>query len=166
MACRGVHFALSPEDAALLLGCSSDQALLEVIQSDIEERYFASQEWCYETDKAWDAIHRCLAAGYLIPDDGPYPGSLAILGGKQLYGGDDYVVSLVPAEKLQATAEHLAGITETMLRDRYFSLDETDYEECMSEEDFKYTLEYFSGLPEFFKRAAEAGRTVIFTVDQ
>jgi hypothetical protein len=32
-----------------------------------------------------------------------------------------------------------------------------------SDEDFEYTLSNFDGLPEFFARAAEAGRHVVFT---
>jgi hypothetical protein len=166
VACRGVHFALTDEDLKLVLSCDSDDALVDLIQCEIEERYLEAKDWSYETDKAWDAIHRCLAAGYLIPDDGPYPASFAVLGGKELHAGSTYIVSLVLPAQVAATSEYLAQVTEQFLRSRYFDLDEEDYGLPLTEEDFSYTAEYFSGLPGFFRRAADAGRAVIFTVDQ
>ena len=166
MACRGVHFALPVEDLDRVLACTTHDDLIDVIQSDIEERYFEAGEWCYETDKAWDAIHRCLAAGYLIPDDGPYPASLAILGGKPLHKGPEYIVPLTPSSQVAATATFLACVSEEHLRARYFALDEHNYGVSLLEEDFAYTWEYFSGLAEFFSRAANRGLSVLFTVDQ
>lgn len=166
MACRGVHFALAAEDLDRVLACETDDDLIDIIQGDIEERYFEAGEWCYETDKAWDAIHRCLAGGYLAPGEGPFPASLAILGGKQLHEEQEYIVSLATSSQVEATAAFLAGVTEEHLRARYFALDEDDYGISLSEEDFAYTWEYFSGLVEFFSRAASRGLAVVFTVDQ
>jgi Domain of unknown function (DUF1877) len=36
----------------------------------------------------------------------------------------------------------------------------------LTEDDFEYTWAYFEDLPAFFRKAALAGRSVIFTVDQ
>jgi len=58
VACRGVHFAITESDAARLLGAPDDTRVLEIIQDEIEEQW--DEEWLYQTDKAWDAIHRCL----------------------------------------------------------------------------------------------------------
>jgi hypothetical protein len=166
MACRGVHFALSPEDRDRVLACESDEDLVRLISEEIEEEYMASKEWCVETDKAWDAIHRCLAAGYLIPEDGPYPRSYCILGGRELHKGTNYIVSLVTADQAAELYPALESVTAEWMRNRYFALDDEDYAVPLTEEDFEYTWAYFEDLPAFFRKAALAGRSVIFTVDQ
>ncbi|RYZ66010.1 MAG: DUF1877 family protein, partial [Proteobacteria bacterium] len=64
MACRGVHFAITNDDLAALLNADSDGDVMEVVQS-VEERWEANEGFICETDKAWDAIHRCLSDGSL-----------------------------------------------------------------------------------------------------
>ncbi len=93
MACRGVHFAISADEQARILSAVDDEAVLTLVQDVIEERW--DKEWLYESDKAWDAIHRCLTDGTLRPNRGTYPLKLAVLGGRQLYSADDYIISLV-----------------------------------------------------------------------
>jgi hypothetical protein len=59
-----------------------------------------------EIDKAWDAIHRALTDGTLEP--GAFPLGRAILGGRQLHRGDDYIVALVTKLEVPAVAGALA----------------------------------------------------------
>jgi len=99
MACRGVHFAIAEVDAKRLLSAPSDDAILEIIQDDIEERW--EEEWLYQSDKTWDAIHRCLSDGTLGPDGGTYPLKLAVLNGRRLYSRDDYIVSPVTLDEVR-----------------------------------------------------------------
>jgi hypothetical protein len=58
----GVHFALVEKDARRMQRARGNDALQEVLE-EIEERW--DRRWLQETDKAWDAIHRCLTDGYL-----------------------------------------------------------------------------------------------------
>jgi Domain of unknown function (DUF1877) len=64
MAGRGVHFALTAEEEARLVDepDGDDDHLIDVL-GEIEERW--DRDWLVETDKAWDAIHRCLTDGTL-----------------------------------------------------------------------------------------------------
>ena len=94
------------------------------------------------------------------------PLSLAVLGGRQLHSGDEYIISLVAPDDVKKVAVAIATIDETWFRDRYDAIDPNDYGYPKSQEDFGYTWEYFQSLPPFFKRAGDAGRYVIFTVDQ
>jgi len=165
MACRGVHFAITDEDLEALRAAESDEDLIEVIQEEIEERWEKAQGFVCETDKAWDAIHRCLTDGRLEFENGNEPLSLCILGGEQLHSGDDYIVSLVLQPQLRPLADALTKITQEFMRERYFELPD-DYDMAKSQEDCQYTWDWFSDLPEFFDRAEKAGRHVIFTVDQ
>jgi hypothetical protein len=63
-------------------------------------------------------------------------------------------------------ASALAKITKTWMRKHYDQLDpEEDNEVEMGDEDFGYTWENLLDVRRFYKKAAEAGRAVIFTVD-
>ena len=164
MACRGVHFAITQGDADRLLRATSDESVLEIVQEDIEQRW--DEGWLYESDKAWDAIHRCLTDGSLDQDGGTYPLKLAILGGKQLHAGDHYIISLVTPGEVRDVASQLSKIDMNWLRQQYNAIDPEQYGMPKSEDDWQYTWDYYAGLPEFFSRAARADRYVIFTVDQ
>jgi hypothetical protein len=165
LGCLGVHFALDPADQEKVLAADDDEALLDVIQDDIEER-LDDDGFSFQTDKAWDAIHRCLTDGTLTFGPGGSALSYCILGGRPLYSGDDYIVSYVEPQQVAACAQALRAISRAELRSRYFALDPEEYGYPLSDEDFEYTWGNFEGLPEFFEKAAKAKRPVIFTADQ
>ncbi len=62
MSCLGVHFALTEDQVKeQLAGIESDSDRLAFLQEEIEERVFDElPELAGESDKAWDAIHRCM----------------------------------------------------------------------------------------------------------
>lgn len=72
---------------------------------------------------------------------------------------------MTPGEAKEVAAE-IAVIDEAWLRGTYDGIDAEDYGYPKSTEDFEYTWSYFQSLPPFFKRAGNAERYVIFTVDQ
>lgn len=162
MACRGVHFAIEAAQAERLLAAEDDEELVGIVKDEIEEAW----ELAFETDKAWDALHRCLSNGTLLSDEGEPPLNRVFFGGRTLNEGDDYFVVLVTPAEVKEIAAALAGVTEAWLRSRYFDVPFPDYQGEKSEEDWQYTLGNFEGLPEFFAHAAREGRHVIFTLDQ
>ena len=83
MACRGLFLALSSAQRERLLSLRTDSERIEYIQEDIEAAWDA--EHLLETDKAWDAIHRCLADGTLTTAHSANPLGKLILGGRHLY---------------------------------------------------------------------------------
>lgn len=163
MACRGVHFAITASEADRLLK-AEEESRIDIVQSEIEER--GEEDWLYQTDKAWDAIHRCLCDGTLDPDGGSYPLKLAVLNGAQLYSEDDYILSLVTPTEVRDVADALAAIDQQWLRTQYDGIDPEDYGVEKTETDWEYTWDYFEGLVPFFQRAAKAERYVLFSVDQ
>jgi len=163
MGCRGVHFAIDDSTAARLLQAGSDEERMYVVQ-EIEERW--DEEYLYQTDKAWDAIHRCLTDGKLSFAGGSYPLNRCILGGRSLYEGDDYILVLISPEEVRHLSESLPMIDRSEFHRRYFQIDPKDYGLPLSEEDFEYTWDWFDGLAAFFQMASAKGRAVIFTVDQ
>ena len=98
-------------------------------------------------------------------EGGSEPLSLCVLGGEQLYEGDDYIVTLVTHDRLRPLANALATITPEFIAERYWAMPD-DYQQPKSDEDCQYTWDWFSDLPAFFERAEKAGRHVIFSVDQ
>lgn len=161
MACRGVHFALTPEEAARLDAARDDDELMAMIEA-VEDRW--DRDWLVETDKAWDAIHRCLTGGTL--EYGPTPLHGCILGEASRYEGEDYIVNLLGPAEVKGVAAAIRDIDEARMRRDYFAIDPEDYDSAISEEDFAYTWENFRDLQEFFEKAARHDRAVVFTVDQ
>jgi hypothetical protein len=169
MGCRGVHFAILPTIGDRLKQAKSNEDVLKIAQEEIEGAW--DKDWLCQTDKAWDAIHRCLTDGGLSIQPEPYPLALCILGGRQLYEPESeyrrgYFISLVEAEEVPKVSAAIGAIGRDDMRRRYFALDPDQYDGPMGDQDWEYTWEYFADLQRFFAKAAHAGRAVLFCVDQ
>jgi hypothetical protein len=167
MSCLGVHFALTEKEVAHLRSLDDEQDRLEHLQEVIEEHYLNDEkQFAAESDKSWDAMHRALADGQLSWDGGDYPLNHTILAGELLYTDSDYIMSLKTPEQVRDVAAALASITEADFRRRYDAIDSKSYGCPLTDDDFRYTWELFQGVREFYARAAQAGRFVLFTADQ
>jgi hypothetical protein len=169
MSSRGVHFAITDEQMRQLLRASrqGNEGVLDLmaeIEEDWDERHLV------ETDKGWEAIHRCLTNdntpwGELNRRKGSYPLRLCILGGTRLYKSWDWTITLVRPDQVPAVAEALKKVNKKWLRERFFALDPKACRYPITEEEFAYLLSCFKGLPQLFARAAKEGRAVVFSVD-
>jgi hypothetical protein len=160
---RGVHFAIDePTSQRLLAAVGDDEALMSLIE-EIEQAW--DLEHLAQSDKAWDAIHRCLTDGQLLYENGDYPLNRVIAGGRQLHEGDDYTVSFVPPSEVRDVATALETVTAAWFRDRYMTVLPKDYSLNYGEEDLEYSWSWFEGVKALFALAASEGRAVIFTVD-
>ncbi len=167
MACLGVHFALTAEEAKTLKSFKNDSERLEHLQEEIEETYINGRPGLFaETDKAWDAMHRLLSDGELSYYDGPEPLRFAVIGGDPIYAERDYIMSLKTPEQVKAVAAALPTITKAGFREKYNLMDEAKYGCPKSDEDFEYTWDWFTGVVTLYQKAAEEGRFVLFTADQ
>src|SRR5262245_15296288 len=164
MGARGVHFAVTSEQLARLLAASDDDGLMEVIEQ-IEDAW--DKDHLAESDKAWEAIHRCLTDGSLLYESGEYPLNHVICGGRQLHRGEEYTVSLVTPEQVKDVSAAIDPLTEHWMRERYFSmLKPNGYAGDIGEDDLGYTWPWFENVRDLYRKAAASGRAVIFTVDQ
>jgi hypothetical protein len=164
MSCLGVHFALTDADVATLIDLETDEARLAYVRDVLEERELGGPG-AAESDKAWDAMHRVLADGELTLEGGEYPLSHVVLGGQSLYDGDDFLMTLKTAAEVRDIAHALRELSEAEFRLRYAGLG-PDYDGEPGEEDLVYTWEWFQGVRDLYLRAAEAGKSVLFTADQ
>jgi len=162
MANRAVLFAIDSLDEQNLLNAHGDEAVMREIEA-IEERW--DKEWLCELDKAWDAIHRALTDGKLEWTNGEYPLNHAIIGGRQLYEGEDYVVTFVEASQVKDLAVALKVVDATTLKQGYDLINPDDYQFAGWDDDYEYTVGWFDHLAPFYVKAAEASRSVVFTVD-
>jgi hypothetical protein len=161
MANRGVHFALTNSQTQALLAAQNDDELISIIE-EIEDEW--NEEYLAQSDKAWDAIHRCLTDGSLLYESGQYPLSHCICGGQQLHSGEDYTVSFVSATQVKDVEVALSQIIEHWMREQYFNIPQNEYG-MLSDDDFQYTWTWFQEVRQLFKKASINGRAVIFTVD-
>jgi hypothetical protein len=167
MSGRGVHFSLSEDEVQELLRFDRDCERLEHLREVIEDEYVEGQpERVAESDKAWDAMHRIFAIWGMPAGSGEFPLADVVLGGESIYGEDDCVMSLKTPKQVARAAAALAEVDEREFRRRYFALDPADYGTPPTEQDLAYTWEWFIEVREFWMRAAEERRYVLFTVDQ
>lgn len=170
MSCLGVLFAIDEEQAAELQRLPRKNRVA-YIQEEIEEMYFAERtDDLAELDKSWDAMHRLLTDGDLLFSNSREPLTGVILGGEVLYGDfldeDDYIITYKTPQRVQQIAAAVMELSEAEFRQRYFALDEAAYGFPVNEEDCQYTWEWFAASRPFWRRAAENGYGVLFTVDQ
>lgn len=167
MGCLGVHFAITVEQMKGLLEAAEqgDEAVAEFM-FDIEEGW--DKEWLQQSDKAWDPIHRALTLdntddGCLNDEDGPFPLLLCVMGGQNIYRGDDYHMRLIRPDEVADVAEALEKVSASWFRARLFTIDPENCEYPIDEDEFEYAWSWFRDYPGFFRKAARAGRAVLFT---
>ena len=161
MGVRAVHFALTAEESSRLMDTPhmTDDMVMAFVE-EIEGRW--DKEWLQETDKAWDAIHRCLTDGKLEYDDTPL--HMCVLAHDNLLDDDDgYTVCHADADEVKQVAAAIAGIDAAEMRQRYDAIDPKEYGFPLTDDDFEYTWHWFVELREFFNRAAAHDRPVMFT---
>jgi hypothetical protein len=158
----GVHFAINSEQERLLLA-ADDKGVSDAVSELLEEieEFWDDDALKVDTDKAWDAIHRCLTDGTLAPEGGEYPLSYAVLGGRHLH--DEYYVVYVSTAEVREVAKTLRRVDRTWLRRRFEVIDDSDYRGARDNADFEYTWDNFVALQAFYDRAAAAERAVVFT---
>lgn len=167
MACLGVLFSVGSNTVDLIENLTSDEERIDYVKEILEEDYFHNHPtWVAELVKAWDALHRSLTDGGLDFDNGEFPLSHVVLGGKVLCANEDYIIVLKSSSQVAEIAEAVSQITRDELQQRYFQLDPEEYGDSLSEDDFNHTWEWFDASKNFWVKASEEGRSVLFTVDQ
>ena len=155
----GVHYAVTAKQERALLAADGDSAVSELLE-DLEESW-SDDALTVDTDKAWDAIHRCLGDGTLDPDGADYPLSHAVLGGRHLH--EEYHVVYISTAEAGDVAAALLDVDRSWLRRRFDSINDSAYPGSRDDADFEYTWANFVDVRAFYQRAAAAGRAVIFT---
>jgi hypothetical protein len=160
-----MFFALTADQEAALMATRDDDEVRAFVE-EVEMGDWDGEPLGCETDKAWDAMHRCLSDGTLGCGRGLSPLDMAVLGGGHRHKSDDYVVAHVLVNEVVQVAAALEAVDEVWMRQCYDRIDPADYQGLLSDEDFEYTWYWFTQVRDFYRKAAAARRAVIFTVDQ
>jgi hypothetical protein len=158
--CLGAHYALSKEQSDELCDLGEYEEwseFLERLDETIEE------EWFLYGDKFWDGLHRCLTDGRL--ETGYSDLHAVILGHINWYEGESYHIHVLEPGEAQRTIDAMEKIDRAWLRERYKALDQEECDWQLGDEDFEKHWLYFERVRAFFKRAVQANRWVIFTVN-
>jgi len=180
MGCLAVLFALNEQEVEKLLAVERSERA-DYMHEEIEEKFWDDfPEYVCELDKSWDAMHRMLTDGNLDFENTFQPLCNVIFGGEFVYGltrqpsgeviisegeEDEYMILKTP-EQVAEVAEELPKRTKEECRKCYDRIDPEDYGMQLDEEDFEYTWYYLQDSLNFWKKAAEEKRYVLFTVDR
>ena len=167
MSCLGVLFSLDETTVSRLLSFEADEDRLDFLQNEIEEVIMTSDpERFAELEKSWDALHRSLTDGRLEWANGTYPLNHVVLGGREIYFQDDYIMSLKSPEQVEDIAAAVANISEDDMRRGFYNIDAPDYGFELSDDGFEHTWSWFIESIPFWTKAASEKRYVLFTADQ
>ena len=152
----GVHFALTPTQLQALRAAEGDvEEVMQQVRA-LEEAW--DEGSLYETHKAWDPLHRVLSDGGVL--------ERVVLGGRRLMpAGHGYTVVLVLPDEVRSVAAGLLALTREWFAGRFRQLAAEGYAGAHDGDTLRECWEHVCGLREFFTRAAEQHRAVLFTVD-
>ena len=159
---RGFHIALSREHAKRLFGQKDDENLRAFLDELIASPEMKKSGRLFDSGAIWDPMHRCLTEGELDPAGGEFPLNHAVLGGKQLHHGNDYVASLIRPDMTTFIAEALGDVKEEDFRKAFFGLPES-YKQPRDEKSFMAVWLALQNLKEFYDAASESLEAVVFT---
>jgi hypothetical protein len=164
---RGTFYAVTPAEAERLLGLVGDDQAVAREGLDLYSIERQKSHCIAAVDKAWDVIHRCLTDGTLRGmGHGTTPLAWAVLGGKSLYGGSDFIVCYVMPQQVAQVAPALDEIVGAWFAQRYWQLENNGYRGPINNEELEYAWDYFTNMRNLYTRAAANSYAVIFVTDQ
>ena len=163
MAGLGFHIALSRDNAKRVFAVPNDTALLALIEEFKNSKELRKNGQVVECKRTWDAIHRCLTEGTLDPTGGEVPMNHAILGGKQLNKGNEFIAVLVRPDLTPFVAEAMHDMKEPDFRQRFFALGQHGYDQPINEKEYTLVWHHVQELRSFFEFCSEERFAVLFT---
>jgi hypothetical protein len=160
---KGFHIALSREHAKRVFGIRDDESLRQFLEELKSSPEIKRSGRLLDNGILWDPIHRCLTEGELDPTAGDFPLNHAILGGKQLHNGSDYVAALIRPDMTRFITDALADLEEDYVRQKFFGLSRESYKQPIDEKHFQELWLAIQNLKFFFEAATENLEAVIFT---
>lgn len=160
---RGVLFALSPVEEAQLLARREAKARAAWVAGVLEERW--DRDWLQETDDLWPAIHYCLHGSHAYPLSGAPAEAKAVFGGDAIGVSGLFSIDYKSHALTKAIASGLAKMRDDALWARAGLIERLEYEGPKGDAAQADVVHAVHALKDFYRKAAQAGRAVIFTVD-
>lgn len=170
MSGQGYHLALDDKQVNQLLSCSNESEVVDYASQVLEGAWADEGTKHIEGGyKDWNALLLCLTDGSYDPNGGTYPLNKCFLGGRLLVH-EGSIVNLVMPGEVRDVAEALDKIDRRGFRERYMRLPPNkffDHRDSWAKDD-EYMYELYvslNRLKEFYRRAAQEGRAVMFYTD-
>lgn len=167
MARRGTFYAITPEEAEQILSIVGNDAALAAAVQDLYTIERQRAHFIAGIDHSWDAMHRVLTDGSLRDiGNGAHPLSWCVLGGKNLHAGAEFIICYLTSEQVDKVADEIDDIEINEFVDAYRKLTASGYTGPYGDEDLQYTWDHFTNVRNLYSKAADAGRAMVFIVDQ
>lgn len=163
MAGHGVLFALTPPEEARLLGLPDARSRVAWAANELEERWDAN--WLHAMDNLWFPVHFCLHGSSDYPHPGSPPEAKVIFGGRPLGVSNVYSIDYKDAELARRIARALGMMREDAVWARAGLVDRKEYDGPNGSAMQLAVVDAIHELEDFYRRASDAARAVIFTVD-
>lgn len=160
---NGVLFALSPGENQRLLAIPEARARAAWVAHEIEERW--DRDWLIETDDLWSPVHYCLWGSADYPPDGAPAEAKLIFGGMAAGVTGHYTIDYKDPELVRQIASALAKMRDDALWARAGLIERDGYAGRKGIEIQSDIVHTVHALKDFYRKAADAARAVIFTVD-
>jgi hypothetical protein len=158
-----VLFALDGADERQLLSFADPRALVSWVANTVEERWDA--DWLHEIDKMWFPVHYCLHGAADFPVSGTAAEAKAVFGGQALGVPNLYRIDYKNRDLVGLIASALARMRDDAVRARAGLVDRKDYTGPQPYDLKVSVVDEIRALAAFYRKAADADRAVIFTVD-
>lgn len=163
MAGNGVLFAIDASDELAMLSFSDEKARAAWVANTIEERWDTA--WLMAMESFWYPVHFCLHGSGEMPIDGAAAEAKAVFGGRALGVPSRYRIDYKDAALVKLVANALGRMRDEALWARAGLVERKDYLGPRDDHLQVCVVDEIRALTDFYRRAADAGRAVIFTVN-
>jgi hypothetical protein len=164
MAGKGVLFALDGDEERQLLAFSDARRRAAWVANTIEERW--DEAWLCAVGETWLPIHFCLHGSAAAPIEGAPAEAKAVLGGVPLGVPKLYGIDYKDSELVRRIASALSRIRDDAVWARAGLVERKDYTGPRSADLQVDVVDGIHALADFYRRASDDSRAVIFTVNE
>lgn len=163
MSGSGVLFALNTAEERQLLAFPEARSRVSWVANVVEERW--EEDWLHAMEERWFPVHFCLHGSVEVPLDGSPAEAKAVRGGMALGVPNVYSMDYKDPELVRRIAVALSRIRDDAVWARAGLVERKDYSGPRLANLQVVVVDEVHALAGFYKRASDAGRSVIFTVN-
>lgn len=163
MAGSGVFFALRTDEQTRLLAIAEPRARAAFVANGVEEAW--DEEWLHACQDVWFALHFCLHGSSAFPEPGSPPEARAVFGGVPLGVPKLYSIDYKDPELVRQISSALGRMKDDAVWARAGLVERKDFTGLRDQGLQLAVVDEIHAITDFYRKAADAGRSVIFTVD-
>ncbi len=159
----GVFFALSADDERGLLALPEARQRAAFIANGVEERW--ETDWLHAAEEMWFAAHFCLYGSSTFPVEGSPAEGRSVFGGVTLGVPNVYTIDYKDQGLVRQIASALGRMRDDAVWARASLVERKDFTGPRDHGLQVAVVDEIHAMRDFYRRASDASRAVIFTVD-